>query len=445
MSEVSSTDVKLFVALANPETTRTVVNAQELAGCLRAVGTGGEAGTGAGTGNGTGTGVGTGVGTGAGVGTGVGTGAGVGTGTGGGGGDGAVDDATPQGATKPLAGSAAAPGERRELTGVPEERAGGELSVSGDSVDDSLSDAASNDSISTVGPEGAGCAASEDGSSLADSDASDAPPRRAARGARAGSSRTVASDSGDSASPARSHRRGRSRRAPREDADDLMMEKQSVLLELESLRQQGITLSKTYTVHDRIEDMQFEVRRHLLTIEEKNTVQFMRDSMRLVFTGVEIANGRMGPFLDLDGWASDMGSDLGKYDSALSRLYRKYWRRSASSPEMEIAVGILGSLGMYHFKKKLGGGGDSGMMGDMMGSMMSGLTGGRMGGATGDGRGTRGTGGSGRGGATGTSGASRDAGPGATGARAGRITGHAASRVVIDSSDEEEGLPETFL
>ena len=140
----------------------------------------------------------------------------------------------------------------------------------------------------------------------------------------------------------------------KEEKEELMLEKQSVLLELERLKSQGIVLSKAYTLQDRVDDMQFEVRRHLLNIEEQNTVQFMRDGMRLAFTGVEIANSKLGPFLNLDGWAAEVGKDISKYDSSLSRLYRKYWKRSTMSPEMELAVGILGSMGMHHFKKQMG-------------------------------------------------------------------------------------------
>lgn len=149
-----------------------------------------------------------------------------------------------------------------------------------------------------------------------------------------------------------------------EDLEELMLQKQSVLLELERLKSNGVTLSRRFTMNDRLEDMQFEVRRHLLNIDEQNTVQFMRDTMRIVFSGIEIANGKLGPFLDLDGWAAEVGADMSRYDSSLSRLYRKYWRRSTMSPEMELAVGILGSMGMHHFKRKfastLSGGGGGG-------------------------------------------------------------------------------------
>ena len=91
----------------------------------------------------------------------------------------------------------------------------------------------------------------------------------------------------------------------------------------------------------------------MLHIEESNNIATMRDGMRMICTGVEMLNGRMR-ILDLDGWATDVCSDMSKYDSALGKLHRKYWRRShSSSPEMEIATGLLMSMGMYHFKRKL--------------------------------------------------------------------------------------------
>lgn len=130
------------------------------------------------------------------------------------------------------------------------------------------------------------------------------------------------------------------------------LEKQSVLLDLERLKLQGISLSKEWSMHDRLDDMQFEVRRHLLHLDEQNTVTMMRDGMRLACTGLEMVSQRFA-ILDLSGWSNEVCCDMNKYDSALSRLYRKYWRRGYSnSPEMEIAMGIIGSMGMHHFRQK---------------------------------------------------------------------------------------------
>lgn len=206
----------------------------------------------------------------------------------------------------------------------------------------------------------------------------------------------------------------------KDELEELALEKQSVLLELGRLEMKGITLTRRYTMNDRVEDMQFEVRRHLLNQEEQRAVQFMRDSMRLLFSGIEIANGKLGPFLDLDGWAAEVGSDIDRYDPSLSKLYRKYWRRSSMSPEMELTVGILGSMGMHHFKRKFassivsGAGGGGGGLGGLAG--LAGLAG--MGGGA-------------------ASGGARAAAPGA------RAGGRAKPPPPPPDSDEE-GLPETF-
>ncbi len=137
-------------------------------------------------------------------------------------------------------------------------------------------------------------------------------------------------------------------------AEDILIEKQSVLMELDRLKAQGVQLTKTYTLDDDLTHMQWEVRRHLLMIDEMNSISFMKDAMRLAFSGIEAVNNKAGPLLELEGWAASASHDLTghKYDSALSKIYKKYWRKGNSSPEMEIALGVLGSMGAYHFRKK---------------------------------------------------------------------------------------------
>ena len=93
-----------------------------------------------------------------------------------------------------------------------------------------------------------------------------------------------------------------------ESGDDLLA-KQQALLELERLRRQGVTLTRQYTVRDRIEDIEFEVKRHCMHIEEETTLNFMRDAED-AFGAIELANNKLGPWLDLDGWSSQMTSDM---------------------------------------------------------------------------------------------------------------------------------------
>jgi hypothetical protein len=140
---------------------------------------------------------------------------------------------------------------------------------------------------------------------------------------------------------------------PFENVDTEILEKQEVLVDMERLKMNGIKMSKEWTLNDRLEDMKFEVRRHMLHIDEIQNVKMMRDGMRLMCSGFEILNGRFG-LLELDGWASEVCQDMERYDNALGRIYRKYWRKSSiNSPEMEILFSLCSSVGMYHFKQKM--------------------------------------------------------------------------------------------
>jgi hypothetical protein len=130
--------------------------------------------------------------------------------------------------------------------------------------------------------------------------------------------------------------------------------KRTLLLDLQHLvTQHGVTLTKHWTMDDRIEDLMLEMRRHTLAIDERSNVNMMRDGMRLMITGIEMLNSRLG-LLDLDGWSTEVCRDLNKHDANLARIYRKYWRRNTtSSPEMSIAMSLVGSMGMHHIRRTM--------------------------------------------------------------------------------------------
>ena len=140
-------------------------------------------------------------------------------------------------------------------------------------------------------------------------------------------------------------------RSPSVLPPDTNAEKHGVLLELQRLRQGGATLTREWTMADALEEMQMEVRKLSSNIDEMQMVNMMRDMMRLGFTGIEFFNARIG-LLQLDGWSEAMVSEMHKYDPALRKLYQKWWRRSSTSPEMEILIGIGTSLVMHHAQNK---------------------------------------------------------------------------------------------
>ena len=152
------------------------------------------------------------------------------------------------------------------------------------------------------------------------------------------------------------------------------MEKQSVLLDLQRLKEShDVPLSKNWSIDDPLDEMTFELKRIMLHMDEVNNVSMMRNALQLGCTGIEMLSKRF-KILDLEGWSSEMCRDLSKHDRALGRMYRKYWRRShASSPESEIALSLLGSIGMFHMRKMVskrvfpggGGVGGGGMSNDL--------------------------------------------------------------------------------
>jgi hypothetical protein len=139
------------------------------------------------------------------------------------------------------------------------------------------------------------------------------------------------------------------------DAEQIRLEKQGYLIELQALERKGVTLSRTFSMRDSVTELEFEVQKQQSALSTANAVSFMRDSLRMAFNGIEIANSRLGPFLSIEGWAESMTSDMKRFDNALERLYKRYWRKQQMSPLMELAWIILGSLAAHHFKQKLFG------------------------------------------------------------------------------------------
>ena len=112
-------------------------------------------------------------------------------------------------------------------------------------------------------------------------------------------------------------------------------------------------LSKDFTLEDSADDMTLEIRKHALAMDEASNVNMMRDGLKLVVTGLEMVNNRIG-LLDLEGWSTDVCRDMNKHDKALGAIYRKYWRRSTSnSPEMDICMSLAASMGFHHMKRKM--------------------------------------------------------------------------------------------
>ena len=130
--------------------------------------------------------------------------------------------------------------------------------------------------------------------------------------------------------------------------------KRQLLVDIERLRAKGATLSRL-GMGDSRADMEFEIRRVEMEQSERDTVAMMSDGLKLALTGIEFANTRLS-LLDLEGWSAQVTSDMERYHGALTRLYKKYYKRGSSRPEMEIVLALFSSMIMFHIRRKFVGG-----------------------------------------------------------------------------------------
>lgn len=140
-----------------------------------------------------------------------------------------------------------------------------------------------------------------------------------------------------------------------EESKEERREKQIYLIKLEKFRLQQIRLTRAFTMEDPLDEIKFEHDMHQNNLKTIEAVNFMTDSVKMGFSGIEFLNNKFGPFIELDGWSSTMTADMGKFKTPLEKLYNRYFRNSEMSPIMEIGAIIIGSMVMHHFKKKLFG------------------------------------------------------------------------------------------
>lgn len=150
-------------------------------------------------------------------------------------------------------------------------------------------------------------------------------------------------------------KKGKSTKSSSGNNEDERLEKQGLLIELRRMEARGIQLSRRFDEDDTLEELEFEVVRQNSAASTDSAVSFAREMLRFGLVGIEMANKRLGPFLSLDGWSDSVCTDMHKYDHALERLYKQYWRKHQVSPVLEIGGIIIGSMVMWHFKSTLFG------------------------------------------------------------------------------------------
>lgn len=103
-------------------------------------------------------------------------------------------------------------------------------------------------------------------------------------------------------------------------------------------------------------ELKYELKRREDHQIEQEQIVFIKDILKMVFVGMEYANKKFGPILEIDGWADFVTRDMKKFDRCIVALYRRYFKRSKMDPLLEFFWLLIGSMVMYHIQCKYLGG-----------------------------------------------------------------------------------------
>ena len=136
--------------------------------------------------------------------------------------------------------------------------------------------------------------------------------------------------------------------------EEILREKQELLLQFDRLTKRGIKLSREYTLASNIDEMRFEYNRIKTAREIDNSIVFSRKMLMAAVTCIEFLNNRFDPFdINLDGWSENIHENVNEYDDVFEQLYEKYKNKAEVAPEIKLMMMLAGSAFMYHLTSNI--------------------------------------------------------------------------------------------
>ena len=136
---------------------------------------------------------------------------------------------------------------------------------------------------------------------------------------------------------------------PKLSQEEELRLKFSFIRKLEALEKQGITISRKYSMDDKLAEMQGEYEMIKTDIAKRNSVKFQGKMLMAFVSGIEFLNGKFDPFdIKLDGWGEAVGENIEEYDEVFGELHEKYGGRAKMAPELKLLFMLGGSAAMLH-------------------------------------------------------------------------------------------------
>ena len=136
--------------------------------------------------------------------------------------------------------------------------------------------------------------------------------------------------------------------------DEIIREKQALLLKLARLERRGYCPAKKYTMNDNYKELKSVTDSLEYEKNRDDAVKMQRKGLMTVVSILEYVNTSYNPFdLHLDGWTESVFENLDDYDDVFEELYEKYQTNISVSPEVKLIGMVGGSALMFHFTKAL--------------------------------------------------------------------------------------------
>ncbi len=136
--------------------------------------------------------------------------------------------------------------------------------------------------------------------------------------------------------------------------EDVAREKFIVLRKLEQLEDNGVKLSKHYSIESPLEEMRGELEFITSELERQEGIKVQAQVLTTIIHGVEFLNKKFDPFdIDLNGWSDTINDKIKDYDNVFGALYDKYKTKASMAPEIKLLFQLASSGMMVVMANKM--------------------------------------------------------------------------------------------
>jgi len=143
-------------------------------------------------------------------------------------------------------------------------------------------------------------------------------------------------------------------KGPKMNKQEIERKKQEILVKLMGLEKKGVVLTKTYSLRNNLDELEYEYEIHKKAAELEASVHFQQKILMAAVTGVEFLNKKFDPIgAKLEGWSESVMDGINDYEEIFKELHEKYSGEGQMPPELRLLVTLVGSGFMFHLTNSL--------------------------------------------------------------------------------------------